>query len=152
MPQARFMKMAIASARRGIAAGQFPYGAAIVRRGKLLGCAHNIVVQAADPTMHAEVHVIRNVCEKLQTTDLTGCAIYCTCEPCAMCMGACCFAKISAIYFGAGIEDKFSFGLPDPGVGASVIGRLIPQPPKIVPGFMREQCMELFRAYIKRQC
>jgi len=147
MPQARFMKMAIAAAAKGIAAGQFPYGAAIVRRGKVVSCVHNVVVEACDVTMHAEVHAIRRACAKLKTTDLSGCEIYCTCEPCAMCMGACCFAGISAIYFGARIRDKAKFGLRDPGVGAIAISRLIDSPPKVQGGFMRDKCLELFGNY-----
>jgi len=141
------MKLAIAAAAKGIAAGQFPYGAALVRRGKVISCEHNVVVGACDVTMHAEVHAIRRACAKLKTTDLSGCVIYCTCEPCAMCMGACCFAGISGIYFGTTIRDKAKFGLRDPGVGASVISRLIDSPPKIVVGFMRDECLELFRNY-----
>jgi len=150
MPQARFMKMAIAAAAQGITAGQFPYGAAIVRRGKVVSCVHNVVVEARDVTMHAEVHAIRRACAKLKRTDLSGCEIYCTCEPCAMCMGACCFAGISAIYFGTRIRDKGGFGLRDPGVGASVISQLIESPPKVVAGFMRAECLELFGDYRKR--
>ena len=145
------MEMAIAATRRGIASGQMPYGAAIVRRGKLLGCAHNVVMRTGDPTMHAEVQAIRALCQKLRTADLSGCEIYCTCEPCFMCMGACCFAKISAIYFGAAIEDKSACDLPDPGVGAAAICRLIRNPPKIVTGFMRDSCLELFGAYSQRR-
>jgi guanine deaminase len=144
------MQQAIAKTRKGIAAGQFPYGAAIVRDGQLIVCEHNVVNRTGDPTMHAEVHAIRAACLKLKTVDLSGCEIYCTCEPCAMCMGACYFSNIARIYFGAGIEDKFSFGLPDLGVGASAISRQSKTAPKVTGGFCREQCVELFRQYLKR--
>lgn len=144
------MKLAIAEASKGIAAGHFPYGAAIVRRGRLLVCEHNVVARTGDPTMHAEVHAIRKACKKLGTTDLAGCEIYCTCEPCAMCMGACYFSNVSTIYFGAGIPDKLALGLPDLGVGAWAISRRSKSSPKVVGGFMREQCVQLFRDYLKR--
>ena len=67
-----------------------------------------------------------------------------------MCMGACCFAGLAAIYFGAHIADKGAFGLRDPGVGAPLLGQLVHDPPKIVGGYMRDQCLELFRDYCSR--
>ena len=145
-----FMRKAIAKTASGISSGQFPYGAAVVRGGKMIACAHNVVAKTGDPTMHAEVNAIRLACGKLKTTDLSGCEIYCTCEPCAMCMGACYFANIATIYYGAGIKDKYTFGLPDLGVGASAISRMSKSSPKVVSGVLREECVALFDAYVKR--
>ncbi|VDM75922.1 unnamed protein product [Strongylus vulgaris] len=57
-----------------------------------------------DPTAHAEVTTIRNACKKLGTFDLSGCTIYTSCYPCPMCMGACLWARLEAIYYGASAE------------------------------------------------
>jgi len=149
MPEKRFMRQAIAKVKSGIAAGQFPYGAAIVRGKKIVVCEHNVVAATTDPTAHAEVHAIRVACEKLGTTDLSGCDIYCTCEPCAMCMGACYWAKLKTIYFGALIEDKYQFGLKDFGIGASSLSKQSKESPKVVEGYLRSECVELFGLYIK---
>jgi len=145
------MKRAIAVARRGIAAGQHPYGAAIVRNGRLLACEHNTVMATTDATAHAEVCAIRSACRKLRGVDLTGCEIYCTCEPCAMCMGACYFSGIGRIYFGAYIADKFTFGLPDLGVGASALSKLGKGAPKVTGGVCRQKCVELFKMFLARE-
>ena len=85
----------------------------------MIACEHNVVARATDATAHAEVHAIRVACGAVGSTDLSGCDIYCTCEPCVMCFGACYWAKVSTIYFGAGIGDKFALGLPDFGSGPS---------------------------------
>ena len=141
------MGRAIAVARRGIGAGQLPFGAAIVRGTKVIACEHNSVAATGDPTAHAEVSAIRAACLKLGRRDLPDCQVYSTCEPCAMCMGACYAAGVSRVYFGAFISDKHDFGMRDLGVGAVVLGRLGRGAPRVVGGVCRRQCVELFRLY-----
>jgi tRNA(Arg) A34 adenosine deaminase TadA len=91
----KFMKMAIELSIENIDEGGGPFGAVIVRNGKLIAKGSNRVVPNNDPTAHAEVVAIRNACRELQTFDLSGCTVYASCEPCPMCL--------SAIYW-AGIE------------------------------------------------
>jgi tRNA(Arg) A34 adenosine deaminase TadA len=143
------MRRAIAQVRKGIAAGQMPYGAAIVRNGRVIACEHNKVIAENDPTAHAEVSAIRAACSRLGRRDLSDCQVYATCEPCAMCTGACYAAGVSAIYFGASIADKFSFGLSDLGIGASALSRLSKKVPKVVAGLLQDECVELFRVYLQ---
>jgi len=107
-------------------------------------------MKSGDPTAHAEVHAIRQACDKLSTIDLGGCDIYCTCEPCAMCMGACYWANIRTIYFGAGIPDKSPFHLRDLGVGAWELSKQCQAAPKVVRHVLRAQCIPLFAAYVKK--
>jgi tRNA(Arg) A34 adenosine deaminase TadA len=149
MPNKKFMRAAIAETKAGIAAGHFPYGAVIVRGKEMIACEHNVVAATTDPTAHAEVHAIRVACARLGTTDLSSCEIYCTCEPCAMCMGACYWAKIPTIYFGASIEDKYAFHLKDFGIGASSLSKQSKESPKVVEGFLRAECVELFALFVK---
>jgi tRNA(Arg) A34 adenosine deaminase TadA len=149
MPQELFMRLAIAKAAKGIAAGQFPYGATIVRYGAVIASAHNVVGKTSDPTAHAEVHAIRRACKRLGSANLSECEIYCTCEPCAMCMGACYSAHISAIYFGASIADKAAFKLTDLGVGAWAL-RKQPGAPKVARHFLRADCVALFETFVRK--
>ncbi len=141
------MNQAIRSARRGMAAGQLPYGAAIVRGGRVIASGHNTVVADDDPTAHAEIVCIRGACRKLRRRDLSDCEIYCTCEPCAMCAGACYAAGFGAIHFGAFIADKGTCGLRDLGVGAEALSKLSPHAPRAIGGVQRAQCLELFQLY-----
>lgn len=65
-----------------------PFGAVIVKDGKIVGRGHNRVLAAQDPTCHAEIEAIRDACRNLGTRDLSGCEIYTSCYPCPMCLGA----------------------------------------------------------------
>ena len=106
----KFMKLAIAKAKQGIKKGQTPFGACIVRNGKVIAASHNRVWQTTDITAHAEIDAIRQACRKLKTIDLTGSTMYSTCEPCPMCFAACHWARISKIVYGAGIRDARAGG------------------------------------------
>ncbi|MBP5204489.1 nucleoside deaminase, partial [bacterium] len=63
-----------------------PFGAVIVKNGKIVGKGNNTVLKDKEPTAHAEINAIRNACKKLKTYDLTGCIIYTSCYPCPMCL------------------------------------------------------------------
>ncbi len=77
-----------------------PFGAVIVRDGKIVGEGWNKVTSTNDPTAHAEVVAIREACQKISNHDLSGCEIYSSCEPCPMCLSAIYWARIDRIYFG----------------------------------------------------
>ena len=101
----KFMRVAVRMARQGVRKGQSPFGACIVRKGKVVSVAHNEVWKKGDSTAHAEVMAIRAACKKLKTIDLSGCTIYSTCEPCPMCFSACHWSRISRIVYGVRIEE-----------------------------------------------
>jgi guanine deaminase len=145
------MHRAIDIARQGIDAGQMPFGAAIVRNGRVIACEHNSVKATRDPTAHAEVSAIRVACRKLGRKNLHDCLVFSTCEPCAMCAGACYNAGVPVIYFGASIADKDTFGLPDLGIGAAILGELSRHAPKAVAGLCRKECLELFELYVNQK-
>lgn len=144
----KFMHRAIDIARRGIIAGQMPFGAAIVRNGRVIACEHNSVAATQDPTTHAEVSAIRVACRKLGRKNLDDCQVFSTCEPCAMCAGACYNAGVPIVYFGASIADKDVFGLRDLGIGAAALAKLSRHAPKAVAGLCRTECLELFQQYV----
>ncbi len=95
------MEIALGEARAAALRGEVPVGAVIVRAGNLVTSAGNRTREMSDPTAHAEVLAIRAACQVLETERLTGCDLYVTLEPCAMCAGAISFARLGRLYFGA---------------------------------------------------
>lgn len=94
------MKEAIKLASDNIDNGGGPFGAVVVKDGKIVGRGMNRVTANNDPTAHAEVTAIRDACNRLKTFDLSGCDIYTSCEPCPMCLGSIYWARIKHIYYG----------------------------------------------------
>lgn len=90
-----------------------PFGAAIVKDGRIIAIAHNTVVGTNDPTAHGEINAIREACKKLSTFDLQGCELYTTSEPCPMCMSAIIWANISKVYYGCTVQDARDIGFRD---------------------------------------
>ena len=98
----KFMKMAIKEAEKGITLNHGgPFGAVIVKDGKVVAKGHNQVLKNQDPTCHGEIMAIHKACKKLKTFDLTGCELYTTGEPCPMCLAAILWANIDKVYYGA---------------------------------------------------
>ena len=90
-----------------------PFGAVIVKDGKIVGQGWNRVTSANDPTAHAEVEAIRDACSNLETFSLAGCEIYASCEPCPMCLSAIYWARLDALYFAASRADATDAGFDD---------------------------------------
>ncbi|MBA4148966.1 MAG: nucleoside deaminase [Verrucomicrobia bacterium] len=90
-----------------------PFGAVIVRDGKIVGCGWNQVTSTNDPTAHAEVTAIRDACKNLQTFQLTDCELYTSCEPCPMCLAASYWARLRKVYFGNTRQDASAIGFDD---------------------------------------
>uniref|UniRef100_A0A0N5AP73 CMP/dCMP-type deaminase domain-containing protein n=1 Tax=Syphacia muris TaxID=451379 RepID=A0A0N5AP73_9BILA len=109
-----FMKKAVEEACAGVAAGDGgPFGAVVVKDGKIIAAGHNMVLKTNDCTAHAEITAIRNACAKLGTFDLHGCALYTSCYPCPMCMGACLWARFNGIYYATTAIDAARYGFDD---------------------------------------
>lgn len=95
------LSLAFAAARRAAGEGEVPVGAAVVRDGVVVAVAHNRPRALRDPTAHAEILAIRAACQALDDERLSGCDLYVTLEPCAMCAAAIAFARIRRLYFAA---------------------------------------------------
>jgi len=93
-----------------------PFGAVVVKDGKVIAEASNTVTVDNDPTAHAEVNAIRKACAALGTFDLSGCELYTSCEPCPMCLAACYWAHIDKVYYAADREDAAAAGFDDSGI------------------------------------
>ena len=110
----KYMKMAIKEAEKGIEKGDGgPFGAVIVKDGKVVGKGHNKVLKNNDPTCHGEIEAIRNACKKLKTYDLSGCMLFTTHYPCPMCLGAIRWSNIDEIFYGCSVDDTDKIGFRD---------------------------------------
>lgn len=90
-----------------------PFGACIVKNGKIIGKGSNHVLANNDPTAHAEVMAIRDACKNINSYDLTGCELYTSCYPCPMCLSAIIWANIKTVYYGNTKEDAEDIGFRD---------------------------------------
>ena len=97
----RFMRTALARAKKGLAQGEVPVGAVVVCEGKIVGSGYNRRTRTQMASSHAEMYAIDRACKKLKSWRLPDCDLYVTLEPCPMCMGAALNARIRKIYFGA---------------------------------------------------
>jgi len=147
MTDADCLRLAIAAARKGIAAGQSPFGSVIVRDGVVVAATHNTVWRDSDPTAHAEVNCIRTASRALRTIDLSGCDLYSSCEPCPMCLSAIHWAKIRRVVFGAGIEDAAAAGFSELRVPAEELARLGGSKLVVEGGLLVAECRALFQEF-----
>ena len=150
MSDERFMRMAITEAREGIRQGQTPFGACIVKAGKVVACAHNAVWKNTDILAHAEMQAICLANRKLKSLDLSGCVIYSTCEPCPMCFSACHWGKVSRIVFWARIKDARDFGFSELTVSNLKMKQLGSSRIKVDAGVLVKENRELFSFWQKQ--
>ena len=109
-----FMREAIRLSIENVESGKGgPFAAVIVKDGKILASAVNEVTSSNDPTAHAEVVAIRKACSTLNSFQLDDCEIYCSCEPCPMCLGAIYWARAAKIYFANTKEDAAAVDFDD---------------------------------------
>lgn len=110
----KYMQAAIAEAEKNLLTNDGgPFGAVIVKDGKIIARGHNEVLKNNDPTCHAEIQTIRAACEALGTFDLSGCELYTSCYPCPMCLSATIWANIKKVYYGNTAKDAAEIGFRD---------------------------------------
>lgn len=141
------MELAIYEAVKGITNGHGgPFGAVVVKDGKVVASGHNHVLVNNDSTCHGEIDAIRKAEQVLETYDLSGCELYTTGEPCPMCLAAILWANIDKVYYGCTLEDNELIGFRDNKFDKMMGGRSgLPE------GFLeqkdRKKCLELFKQY-----
>jgi tRNA(Arg) A34 adenosine deaminase TadA len=145
--QNEYMAEAIKLSRENISSGLGgPFGAVIVKNGKIIARGTNRVTVDNDPTAHAEVVAIREACKSLDSFQLDECEIYCSCEPCPMCLGAIYWARPAHIFFAAGRNDAADAGFDDDfiykEIGANINERKIP-----ASQILRSEAVEVFRVW-----
>jgi tRNA(Arg) A34 adenosine deaminase TadA len=113
-PNPEFLRRAIVLATQNVTSGAGgPFGAVVVREGKIVGEGANSVTTTNDPTAHGEVVALRAAARALGTFTLAGCELYSSCEPCPMCLAACYWARLDAVYYGACAADAARAGFDD---------------------------------------
>ena len=141
------MQRAIALAVENVKSGAGgPFGAVIVKDGRIIAEGVNRVTQTNDPSAHAEVVAIREACRALGAFQLSGCELYTSCEPCPMCLGAIYWARPDRVFFGATAADAAAAGFDDSFIYQELrrepSHRKIPMTP-----IMREDALAAFRAW-----
>ena len=112
--QEKFMREAIQISIENVKSGNGgPFGAVIVKDGEVIGRGINKVTSTNDPTAHAEIVAIREACQRLNSFQLEGCEIYCSCEPCPMCLSAIYWARPAKIYYANTKKDAASINFDD---------------------------------------
>ncbi len=145
-----FMKRAIELSRINMQSNQGgPFGAVIVRDGKIVGEGWNKVTSANDPTAHAEVEAIRDACKNLATFELRDCEIYTSCEPCPMCLAAIYWARIDLIFYGNTREDAASIQFDDDFLYQEIIKPMAQRTIPIKP-MMREEALAVFKEWVDK--
>jgi tRNA(Arg) A34 adenosine deaminase TadA len=142
-----FMQRAIELAVENVRSGRGgPFGAVVVKDGRIIAEGTNLVTSTNDPTAHAEVVAIRAACAALKSFQLEGCEIYSSCEPCPMCLGAIFWARPARVFYGCTAADAAAAGFDD-----SFIYQQTSLPPdqRRIPmiSLMREEARAAFRAW-----
>lgn len=144
-----YMKLAIEEANFGIENNHGgPFGAVIVKDGKVIGKGHNKVVKDIDPTCHGEIDAIKNACKNIKSFNLKGAEIYTTGEPCPMCLGAILWANIGKIYYGCTIQENEIIGFRDNIFYNNISLSTKKMKDKLVQ-IDHDECVELFKKYAK---
>ena len=123
-----------------------PFGAVVVRKGKIVGRGWNQVTSTNDPTAHAEVAAIRAACRRLKTFQLDDCELYTSCEPCPMCLAAIYWARFKKVYYANTRKDAAKIDFDD-----DLIYREVARPisRRIIPmkQMLRLEALEVFMAW-----
>jgi tRNA(adenine34) deaminase len=140
-----FMRVALAEARAGLAAGEVPVGAVVVVGDAIVGQAHNAPIGLVDPSAHAEVLALREAARKIGNYRMPDATLFATLEPCAMCCGAVIQARLTRVVYGA----------PDPRAGAiESVYRLLDDPRlnhrvEALGGVLADECGALLREFFE---
>lgn len=140
-----YMDIALDEAYRGIRNGDGgPFGAVVVKDGKIIGQGHNRVLSEHDPTLHGEIDAIRSACREIGSHDLSGSVLYTTAYPCPMCMCAAMWANVEKIVYGCTSADAAEIGFRDEAFYEAVKGEKDSIP---IECEEREKCLQLFEEY-----
>ena len=146
-----FMEIAIEEARKGAAEGNVPVGGVVVKGQEIVAKGHNITSSTLDVTAHGEAVTLREASMVLSETDLHGCTLYSTMEPCPMCCGAIIVSKISTLVLGARItEASGSKAFGEYSVERMLDMTLWQGNMELVTGVLLEECKEIRNEWRKR--
>ena len=141
-----FMEIALSEARRALKKDEVPIGAVIVIENKIISKGHNQPVKSNDPSAHAEIIALRKASKKVKNYRLENAVLYCTVEPCLMCLGAIIHARIKRLVYGAS-EPKFGavksiFSFPFNKVNHTM---------EVKGGVLAEKCSKILREFFEKK-
>ena len=147
----QFMKRAIEISLLSVEKGTGPFGAVIVKDGKIIAEGSNKVTLSSSPdvTAHGEMCVIRDACKKLNNFNLSGCELYSSCEPCPMCLSACYWSRIDKIYYANTREDAKKIDFDDSLI-YSEIQKNINERKISMTQMMRDEALKAFELWDKK--
>ncbi len=151
MTDADFMRLALQAAWQGVERGEMPFGACLVRDGRVVSTAYYSVHSARDTTAHAEVQALREAGRRLQPLDLISCVMFATCEPCPMCFSACLLAKVSRIVYGCRMEDAEKMGIRQIPIPSALMNQMSRSNVDMAPDVLRDEGLKLFEGWQKKR-
>ncbi|HEY6972528.1 MAG TPA: tRNA adenosine(34) deaminase TadA [Candidatus Angelobacter sp.] len=144
---AAWMRLALEEASLAIRAGEVPVGALVIKEGEIIGRGHNRSLLDYDPSAHAEIVALREAAARLRNHRLTGCTMFVTIEPCAMCAGALVHARVARLVYGAS----------DPKAGAvSSLLQVVNHPGlnhkmEVKSGVLERECSEILQKFFQEK-
>ncbi|MGL6015101.1 MAG: nucleoside deaminase [Selenomonadaceae bacterium] len=148
MEKEAFMQAAIEESRHNLETNEGgPFGAVIVKNGKIIGRGHNQVLAKNDPTCHAEIQAIRSACGQIGTYDLTGCQLYTSCYPCPMCLSAIIWANIKQVFYANTADDAAGIGFRDDFIYRFIEGKCQDAAVLELTGAGRTDAIKIFKLF-----
>ncbi len=140
------IRLSIQMMRRGKGG---PFGAVVVRNGKIVGRGCNRVTSSNDPTAHAEIVAIRDACKRLKTFQLDDCELYTSCEPCPMCLSAIYWSRLPSVFYGNTRKDAAKIAFDDDFIYREV-GLPIRKRSLVMKQLLREEALTAFAEWEKK--
>lgn len=148
--QKEYMRKAIELSKQSIVNGGGPFGAVIVKDGRIIAESSNSVTIDNDPTAHAEINAIRKACKTLNSFELAGCDIYSSCEPCPMCLGAIYWSRLDNLYFANTKKDAADIGFDDSFIYEEINLSMDERRVK-TSQFMRDEAIPVFQEWHRKE-
>jgi tRNA(adenine34) deaminase len=146
--RANFMALAIEESRKGLRAGERPFGAVVVRGDEIVARAYSIVESSGDPTTHAETQAIRAATAHLKSPSLKGCTLYASCAPCPMCAGALFASNIERLVIGASSQTLTRLtGGPSRSYSVEELGKQMNVKIEVIRGVLQDEAENVLAAY-----
>lgn len=144
MYEEKFMRYALARAKKAASIGEVPVGAVVVQNGKLISSGYNRRESKKNALMHAEITAIDRACKRLDGWRLCGCDLYVTLEPCPMCAGAIINARLEHIYVGARDPKAGAFGSV-----CDLAQMPLNHKPEVIYGYLEQDCTEILKQFFR---
>jgi len=142
------MALAIEESRKGLRAGERPFGAVVIQGNEIVARKYSVVESAGDPTSHAEIMAVRAATAHLKSPSLKDCTLYASCEPCPMCAGAIFASRIERLVIGVSSQTLARLArLPSRSYSVEELGRQMNLKLEVIRGVLEDEAEQVLRAY-----